>query len=51
MSNGFLIDLHQTRLKTFFGLTRISSDTDFEMNRNKSDWFGRNLTPGVSSTN
>ena len=28
---------HQTGLKTFLGLTRISSDTDFWMNRNKSD--------------
>ena len=43
-------NLHQTRLKFFFGLTQMSSNwlgIDFEMNRNKSDWFGMNFNPKV----
>ena len=29
------------------GITRMSSDADFGMNRNKSDWFGMNLNPNL----
>ena len=30
-------------METFFRLTRMSSDTDFEINKNKSDWFWMNF--------
>ena len=32
-------------IKIIFGLTRISLDTDFGMNRNKSDFLGMNNIP------
>ena len=44
-THWFLTELHQTRLKSFFGLTRIGAETDFGMNRNESDWFGMNFNP------
>ena len=45
ISDWFLIDLYQTRLKNFFGLARMRSDTDFGMNWNESDWFEMNFNP------
>ena len=44
-TNWFLTELHQTRLKNFFGLTRMSSDWRGNKFRNKSDWFGMNFNP------
>ena len=44
----FLTELHQTRLKTFFGLTRMSSDWRGNRFRNKSDWFEMNFNPKLS---
>ena len=41
----FLTELHQTRLKTFFGLTRMNSDSRGNRFRNKSDWCGMNFNP------
>ena len=44
-SDRFSTDLHQTRLKTFFRLTRMNSDCLGYRFRNKSDWFGINFNP------
>ena len=44
-TDWFLIELHQTRLKTFFRLTQMSSDWRGNRFRNKSDWFGMNVNP------
>ena len=44
-SDRFSTDLHQTRLKFFFGLTRMGSDRLGYRFRNKSDWFGINFNP------
>ena len=44
-TDWFLTELHQTRLKTFFGLTRMSSNWRGNRFRNKSDWFGMNFNP------
>ena len=44
-TDWFLTELHQTRLKTFFGLTRMSSDWRWNRFRNKSDWFAMNFNP------
>ena len=44
-TDWFLIELHQTRLKTFFGLTRMSLDWRGNRFRNESDWFGMNFNP------
>ena len=44
-TDWFLTKLHQTKMKTFFGLTRISSDWRGNRFRNKSDWFGINFNP------
>ena len=44
-SDRFSTDSHQTRLKFFFGLTRIGSDWLGYRFRNKSDWFGINFNP------
>ena len=41
-------ELHQTRLKTFFVLTPMSSDWRGNRFRNKSDWFGMNFNPKFS---
>ena len=54
-TDWFLTELHQTRLKTYFGLTRMSSEWRGHRFRNKSDWFGMNfnpkLLPGRASLN
>ena len=44
-TDWFLTELHQTRLKIFFGLTRMSSDWRGNRFRNKFDWFGMNFNP------
>ena len=44
-TDSFLTELHQTRLKTFFVLTRMSTDWRGNRFRNKSDWFGINFNP------
>ena len=44
-TDWFLTELHQTRLKTFFGLTRISSDWRGNRFRKKFDWFGMYFNP------
>ena len=46
-TDWFLTELHQMRLKTFFGLTRMSSDWRGNRFRNKSDWFGMNFNPNL----
>ena len=38
-------------MKTFFGLIRIGSDTDFELISNISDWFGMHSYPKLSPGN
>ena len=47
-TDWFWTELHQTRLKTFFGLTRMSSDWRGNRFRNKSDWFGMYFNPKLS---
>ena len=44
-TDWFLTELHQTRLKTFFGLTRMSLDCCGNRFRNKSDLLGMNFNP------
>ena len=44
-TDWFLTELHQTRLKTFFRLTRMSSDWRGNRFRNNSVWFGMNFNP------
>ena len=39
-SDCFSIDLHRTRLKTFFGMIRNGSKTDFLMTRNNFYFLG-----------
>ena len=44
-SDRFSTDLYQTRVKTFFGLTRMNSDWLGYRIRNKSDWFQIHFDP------
>ena len=50
--NRFSTNLHQTRLKTFFGLTRMSSDLFWYRLRNESEliWLVRNEFQSETST-
>ena len=33
----FATDFHRARIKTFFGMARVSADTDFEYSWNKAE--------------
>ena len=44
----FSIKRDTKRFSDWFGMIRIGSDTDIGMNRNSSDWVGKNFSPILS---